>query len=227
MAWERLDTVTRISDSRSYKRARQSSASTWGPGTRCRTLRSRDDRGAKGFRGGFLGWGGGALRVFMGPAFARVDGGPAAVTGPLPGEFGMVDSDCVWWFADRKRSGSSSDDAYASIPGGRLADTSSGPSLSDLESESASGLKCDDAVIDGGRTLSLESVSLAIAIGNDDDQDWDWSRAEEVISPRGSLISCLRFRPPAPRPPRPRPRTKFPPPLPCLVLIGPASDGEL
>jgi len=163
----------------------------------------------------------------MGPAFARVDGGPAAVTGPLPGEFGMVDSSCVWRFADCKRSGSSSDDdAYASIPGGRLADTSSGASLSDLEFESASGLECDDATIDGGSTLSLESVSFAIAIGNDDDRDWDWDRADEVMSPRGSLISCLRFRPLAPRPPRPRPRTKAPPPLPCLVLIGPTSDGE-
>ena len=192
------------------------------------TLRSRDDRGAKGFRGGFLGWGGGALRGgFMGPTFARADGGPAAATGTLPWGFDLVDSGCVRRFADCKSSGSSSDDdAYASIPGGRLADTSSGASLSDLESESASGLKRDDATIDGGSTLSLESVSFAIAIGNGDDWDWDWDRAEEVMSPRGPLISCLRFCPPAPRPPRPRPRTKAPPPLPCLVLVGPTSDGE-
>jgi hypothetical protein len=191
------------------------------------TSRSRDDRGAKGFRGSFLGWGGGALRGgFRGPAFARVDGGPAAVTGPLPGDFGMVDSGCVWRFADCKSSGSQSDDdgAYVSVPGGRLADTSSGASLSDLESESASGLKCDDATIDGGSTLSLESVSFAIGSDDDWDRDWDWDRAEEVISPRGgSLISCLRFHPPAPRPPRPRPRTKAPLPLPCLILVGPTS----
>jgi hypothetical protein len=72
----------------------------------------------------------------------------------------MVDSGCEWRLGDCESSGSSSDDdAYASIPAGRLADTTSGPSLSDPESESTSDPKCDGDTIDAGRaTLCHESV---------------------------------------------------------------------
>ena len=116
------------------------------------TLRRRDDRGAKGFRGSLLGWVGGALRGRLtDSAFARVDCGPAMVVRTLsPGEGELGGSGREWVStACGGSSSASDDDAYASIPGGRLADNTSGISSSDPESESefASEPKCDDCTI--------------------------------------------------------------------------------
>jgi hypothetical protein len=63
------------------------------------TLRSRDDRAAKGFCGGFLGWGGGALRgqlvdcnftTVRGEAAAAAVGAAEALAGPAAPRDGTV-----------------------------------------------------------------------------------------------------------------------------------------
>jgi hypothetical protein len=99
-----------------------------------------------------LGWGGGALRGrLMDSAFAGVGCGPAVVARPLsPEEDGLAGSGREWVLtACGGSSSASDDDAYASIPGGRLADNTSGASSSnpESESESASEPKYDDCTI--------------------------------------------------------------------------------
>jgi hypothetical protein len=131
------------------------------------TFRRRERRAANGFRGGFLGWGGGALRgLFTDSAFARVDSWPAA--GPLGKEDGMVGPGpgCEWLFTvfGFSSGSASEDDPYASIPGGRLADTTSG-----APSSSSSELKCD---LFGGAPDTLggrggSSVSFTVGGLND------------------------------------------------------------
>ena len=132
------------------------------------TLRRRDDRGAKGFRGGLLGWGGGALRGrLVDSAFAGVDCGPTAVVSPLSQEEGgSAGSDREWVLTVCGGSSSSDDDAYASIPGGRLADITSGASSPEPESESTSEPKRDTSTIDARCALDRGSVSLAVGNGD-------------------------------------------------------------
>jgi hypothetical protein len=80
-------------------------------------------------------------------AFARVDGEPTIVAGPLIGGRGTEWSGCGG------SSSTSEEEAYASIPGGRLADRTSGASLSEPESVSASEPRGDNAAIDADCTL--------------------------------------------------------------------------
>jgi hypothetical protein len=61
--------------------------------------------------------------------------------------------------------------------------------LSDPEFESASETKCDDTKVDPDCTIGLESVSFGVGSGDGCDRDCDC--AEEVMSLRGPLISCL------------------------------------
>ena len=109
----------------------------------------------------------------MDPAFVTVGSGLGSVAGPLPGEAAVVDSGREQRLADCESSGScssSDDDPYVSILSGRLADITSGASLSDPGSESASEPRCDNATIDAGCTVGRGSVPFAVGSG----RDWDW-----------------------------------------------------
>ena len=113
----------------------------------------------------------------MDTAFARVDGEPTIVAGPPIGGRGTEWSGCEWPLsACGGPSSPSEEDAYASIPGGRLADTTSGASLSEPESVSASEPKGDDAAIDADCTLNRGSVSFFAGAGDGDGwaRAWDW-----------------------------------------------------
>jgi len=202
------------------------------------TLRRRDGRAANGFRGGFFGWGGGALRGrFADSAFGRLDCWLAeTASGALREEDVMVGPG--WSLtACGFSSSESEDDPYATIPGGRLADITSGAALSSssspLSSPSLSSEpRCDAAsasapLADSALgTLGGRGSSVSFTAG---DLDNGRVGAENVMPSRVALLSCTRFRLYAPRP-RPRPRPRLPPnpkgvpPLPRLVLVTSASD---
>lgn len=160
------------------------------------TLRRRDGRAANGFRGGFFGWGGGALRGrFADSVFGRLDCWLAeTASGPPRAEDGMVGPG--WSLTACGFSCSvSEDDPYATIPGGCLADITSGASSSSslLSSPSLSSEPRRDAasLADGALgTFGGRGSSVSFTVGDLDDGRVG---AEDAISSRGTLLSCTRF----------------------------------
>jgi hypothetical protein len=99
----------------------------------------------------------------MDSTLAGVDSGSAVVARPQLPEEGLAGSDREWVLtACGDSSSASDDDAYASIPCGRLADSTSGASSSDPESESASEPKRDNSTIDARCALDRGSVPLDV-----------------------------------------------------------------